>query len=86
MKKVVLPIVAVLALAACDSSPRDEAATDAATDTTMTEPMPADTAMATDPMATDTATAADPMATSTTTTTTDGTTATPAPTATATAM
>ena len=85
MKKVILPIVAVLALAACDSSPRDETATDAATDTTMTEPMPADTAMATDPMAADTGMATDPMATPTATGT-DGTTATPTPSDTATPM
>ena len=84
MKKIAFPVLAVLALAACDSTPKDDTATDAATDTTMTEPMPADTAMATDPMATDTAMAGDDMTTPPATDT--GTTTGATPTATATPM
>ncbi len=83
MKKFALPVFAALVLAGCDSTPKDDTATDAAADTTMTEPMATDTAMAADPMATDTAMAADPMATSTAT---DGTMATPAPSASSTPM
>jgi hypothetical protein len=83
MKKFALPVLAVLALAACDSTPKDDTATDAATDTTMTEPMPADTAMATDPMATDTGAATDTMTTPPATATD---TATPTPSSSATPM
>lgn len=85
MKKFALPVLAALALGACDSTPKDDTATDAATDTTMTEPMPADTAMAADPMASDTGMAGDDMTTPPATasgTMTDGAT----PTATATPM
>ena len=65
-------LAASLALAACGgNSEEDTTATDTAADTTMTEPMPADTGAVTDPMATDTG-----MATDTTGTTTDGTTTT----------
>lgn len=86
MIKFALPALAALSLAACaDSTPEDAVATDTATDTTMTEPMAADTGMAADPAATGTAMATDPMA-SETGTMTDDTTATPAPTATSTPM
>jgi len=69
MKKLAFVAVAAsLALAACgDSTPDDATATDAAADTTMTEPMPADTTATTDPMATDTGVATDPAATPTAT-------------------
>lgn len=81
MKKFILPAFAALALTACGGErTEDTAAADTAADTTMVEPMAADTGMATtDPMATDTGAADGTTTTTGSTTTTGGTTATPTP-------
>lgn len=84
MKKLAFATLAAsLALAACGGNAEEETtATDTAADTTMTEPMPADTSAPTDPMATDTGMAGD---TAGSDTATDGATGDPAATPTTTA-